>query len=150
MRFLRLFVTSAMLAGLLAGCGDKPGGPAGGPPGGGPPIGPPPPAPGEILAAGVADPGEAVYVQWCSSCHAPLPKPGERSMGRFPPAGSAELQRRYGGKIPATLTDRTDLTAAAIRSVVRKGQGIMPPSRKSEITDEELDKLTAWLTRKNR
>lgn len=120
-----------------------------------PPPGPPPlllPAPppsaGAILAAGVADRGEAVYIQWCAGCHAPLPKPGGPMAGRFPPAGSAELQRRYEGKLPATLTERRDLSAAMIRTVVRNGQGIMPPTRKSEITNEELTSLSNWLVRK--
>lgn len=49
----------------------------------------------------------------------------------------------------AVPTVSVALTAETIRSVVRNGQGIMPPTRKSEITDQELDKLAAWLTRKN-
>ena len=137
------FVAAAAFSLLLAGCGDTPVGP---PAGNRPPV---PLSPGETLAAGVSDPGEAIYIQWCLGCHAPLPEAGGPRLGRFPPAGSAELQRRYNGEIPATLTERTDLTAETIRAVVRNGQGIMPPNRKSEITDEELDALTAWLTHKN-
>lgn len=136
MRNPHLLIAGAMCASLLTGCDFLPGGPP-----------PPPPSPGELLAAGIADPGEAAYVQWCMGCHAPLPEPGPPGPGGFPPAGTAELQRRYQGRLPATLTDRTDLTPAAIRSVVRSGRGIMPPTRKSEMTDEELDALTAWLAR---
>lgn len=136
MRQTHFLIAGAMCAVLLSGCDLLRGGPPA-----------PPPGPGELLAAGVADPGEAVYIQWCLGCHGPLPPPGPPGPGGFPPAGTAELERKYRGQLPAVLTERTDLTADAIRTFVRSGVGIMPPTRKSEITDEELDQLAAWLTR---
>lgn len=57
------------------------------------------------------------------------------------------LQQRYGDTKPATLEGRTDLTPALIRAVVRLGLPIMPPLRKTEVNDAELDALIAYLTR---
>ena len=94
------------------------------------------------------DPGHAVWVQWCMGCHAPLPGPGAMPMSRFPPAGTYLLQERYKGAVPAALEQRADLTPEMIRAVVRRGMGIMPPTRKSEVTDAELDTLADYLTRK--
>ena len=87
--------------------------------------------------------GKAVYVQWCLGCHAPL-----TGMGGFPPAGTYRLQQRYKDAVPATLEDRVDLTPDLIRTAVRQGMPIMPPFRKTEVTDAELDAVIAYLTQK--
>jgi len=60
-----------------------------------------------------------------------------------------KLQKHLGmkGSKPAVLAERTDLTAAGIRSVVRKGMYIMPRFRKTEVSDAELDTIVAFLTR---
>ena len=87
--------------------------------------------------------GKAVYDQWCLGCHGPMP-----GMGRFPPAGTYRLQQRYKDAKPAMLEDRVDLTPALIRTVVRQGLPIMPPLRKTEVTDAELDAVIAHLTHK--
>jgi len=86
--------------------------------------------------------GKVVFDQWCLGCHGPMP-----GFGRFPPAGSYRLQQRYKGTKPAMLEDRADLTPALIRTVVRQGLPIMPPLRKTEVTDEDLDAVIAHLTR---
>ena len=93
-------------------------------------------------AATVAQ-GKAVFAQWCAGCHGPLP-----GMGRFPPAGTFRLQQRYKDTRPATLEDRVDLAPELIRTVVRQGLPIMPPVRKTEVTDAELDAVIAYLTQK--
>jgi len=87
--------------------------------------------------------GKAVFAQWCAGCHGPLP-----GMGRFPPAGTFRLQQRYKDTRPATLEDRVDLAPELIRTVVRQGLPIMPPVRKTEVTDAELDAVIAYLTQK--
>ena len=69
-------------------------------------------------------------------------------MGRFPPAGTFRLQQRYKDAKPAMLERRVDLTPALIRAVVRQGLPIMPPVRKTEVTDAELDAVIAYLTQK--
>ena len=86
--------------------------------------------------------GKAVFDQWCMGCHGPMP-----GMGRFPPAGSYRLQQRYKDTKPALLEERSDLTPELIRAVVRHGLPIMPPLRKTEVTDADLDAVIAHLTR---
>lgn len=81
--------------------------------------------------------GQAVYERWCSACHAPGPgHPGTQS-----------LQQKYGGKAPAVLLERTDLSAQAVAAFVRQGVLMMAPFRKTEITDAELAALTAYVAR---
>jgi mono/diheme cytochrome c family protein len=87
--------------------------------------------------------GKAVFAQWCAGCHGPMP-----GMGRFPPAGSFRLQQRYKDTKPAMLEDRVDLTPEFIRTMVRQGMPIMPPLRKTEVTDVELDAVIVYLTKK--
>ena len=64
---------------------------------------------------------------------------------RFP--GTTALQAKYGGKVPALLDDRTDLTPAAVRFFVRRGVSIMPFFRKTEVSDADLDAIAAYFTR---
>jgi len=78
--------------------------------------------------------GKQVYSHWCIYCHAP---------GVW---GTNRLARRI-DKDHAVLENRTDLTAAGIRAVVRAGIGSMPPLRRTEISDAELDAIAAYLTR---
>ena len=86
--------------------------------------------------------GKAVFDQWCMGCHGPLP-----GMGRFPPAGSYRLHQRYKDTKPVELEQRTDLAPESIRVVVRHGLPIMPPLRKTEVSDAELEAVIAYLTR---
>ena len=61
------------------------------------------------------------------------------------PPGTAELQVKYGGKIPAELEERTDLSPAAVIYFVRHGVGVMPPIRKTELSDADLKSLADYL-----
>lgn len=81
--------------------------------------------------------GEQVYEYWCAPCHNPGPgHPGTQS-----------LEVRYSGtEIPAVLMERTDLTPELVKTFVREGILSMAPFRKTEITDEELDALAAYVT----
>jgi len=82
--------------------------------------------------------GEAVYTHWCAPCHAPGPgHPGTES-----------LQIKYGGKMPAVLVERSDLTPQIVSTFVRQGVLLMAPFRKSEITDAELAALAAFVAGK--
>jgi mono/diheme cytochrome c family protein len=93
-------------------------------------------------ARDVLQQGKAVFDQWCLGCHGPMP-----GMGRFPPAGSYRLQQRYKDTKPALLEERKDLAPELIRAVVRHGLPIMPPLRKTEVSDAELESVIAYLTR---
>jgi len=80
--------------------------------------------------------GMNVYDHWCAPCHAPGPgHPGTQS-----------LEIKYRGELPAVLTERDDLTSEFVRTMVREGILLMAPFRKTEITDAELDDLSAYLT----
>ena len=61
--------------------------------------------------------------------------------------GTIALQAKYGGKLPALLEDRTDLSASSVRFFVRRGVSIMPFFRKTEVSDADLDAIAAYLTR---
>jgi (+)-pinoresinol hydroxylase len=88
--------------------------------------------------------GKQVFDLWCSACHKRL-NPGD-----LPVAGTSSLQRKYGETKPAALEQRTDLSPATVRTIVRHGVKSMPASRKTEISDADLDALVAYLTaRKN-
>lgn len=84
--------------------------------------------------------GEQVYARWCVHCHA---------AGRGNP-GTESLQVKYRGNVPAVLLERSDLTAPAITQFVRQGVLSMPPFRKTEISDEELAALAAFMTGRKR
>lgn len=82
--------------------------------------------------------GNEVFQHWCAPCHAAGP--------RHP--GTNALAILYKGTKPAPLEERTDLIPAMTRLFVRNGVSIMPPFRKTEIGDADLDALAAYLDRK--
>lgn len=82
--------------------------------------------------------GNDVFQHWCAPCHAAGP--------RHP--GTNALAILYKGTKPAPLEERTDLIPAVTRVFVRNGVSIMPPFRKTEISDADLDALGAYLDRK--
>ncbi len=79
--------------------------------------------------------GKQAYDHICIYCHAP---------GVW---GTNRLARRM-DKEHAVLENRTDLTAAGIRAVVRMGIGSMPPLRRTELSDADVDAIAAYLTRR--
>ena len=81
--------------------------------------------------------GKAVFDNWCAACHSRDPLN----------SGTASLQVKYNGAVPAALEDRTDLSAEIIRVFVRNGVAMMPGFRKTEISEEELAMLSDYLTR---
>ncbi len=81
--------------------------------------------------------GYVEYQNSCSVCHGPMPeRPGTRA-----------LAAKYQGSLPALLEERTDLKPEFIRMIVRNGISVMPPFRKTEVTDAQLDAIVAYLTR---
>ena len=81
-------------------------------------------------------PGRLVFERWCAPCHAP--GPGH--------PGTAALAAVYKGARPGALEQRTDLSGEVVRAAVRHGVFSMPPFRKTEISDAELDALVVYLT----
>lgn len=90
--------------------------------------------------------GRAVYDYWCEPCHgAGLGLPG---FGALP--GTQQLALKYRNTdIPPVLDERTDLVPEFVKVIVRQGVSFMPQFRKTEISDEELDALAAYLVRNN-
>jgi cytochrome c553 len=77
---------------------------------------------------------EALFVEKCSMCH--------RQMGM----GTVILARRMDPKL-AMLETRSDLTAAMITSVARQGIGNMPRISRAEVSDAQLSRIAAYLTK---
>jgi mono/diheme cytochrome c family protein len=96
--------------------------------------------------------GHELFEKWCAGCHNPDPaleKHGGGLVGRVY-AGTYTLEQRYHGTEPAALEQRTDLNAAYIRRIVRQGRNVMPRTRKTELSDADLDAVVAYLTRNNK
>ena len=79
--------------------------------------------------------GNEVFQYWCAPCHAPG--------ARHP--GTQALEALYKGAKPAALEQRTDLVPELTRTFVRTGVSVMPPFRKTEISDADLAALAAYL-----
>lgn len=88
--------------------------------------------------------GKQLFDRWCGGCHEPLP-----GHGFDPPAGTYRLQKKYGDRLPAALEQRTDLQPGLIRTVVRNGVNMMPRTRKTELSDRELEEIVNYLTKKD-
>lgn len=108
--------------------------------------GPPPPPPyqmraelpsGDRLAAGKS--GADLFSNRCGSCHL------AGGMG----TNLLTVQRIQAGAPPETglLTNRTDLTAEYIKTVVRQGKMAMPRISRVEATDAELDVIAGYLAK---
>jgi mono/diheme cytochrome c family protein len=79
--------------------------------------------------------GSDVFQYWCAPCHAPG--------ARHP--GTQALDALYKGAKPGALEERTDLTSELTATFVRTGVSVMPPFRKTEISDGDLAALAAYL-----
>jgi (+)-pinoresinol hydroxylase len=93
-----------------------------------------------VTAAPGAPAGYVQFQNSCAVCHGTGPeRPGTRA-----------LAAKYKGTLPALLEERTDLASDLIKYTVRHGVTVMPPFRKTELSDADLDAITAYLTRKRR
>jgi mono/diheme cytochrome c family protein len=110
----------------------------------GPPGGPPPIPPYQMraeLPAGdrlaVGRNGEALYSNRCGSCHL------AGGMG----TNLLTKQMLQSGRPPqeGLLTNRKDLTAVYVKSVVRGGKVAMPRISRVEVTDAELEAIASYL-----
>ncbi len=83
--------------------------------------------------------GREVYMGRCEYCHGPGPQKG----------GTMTLQLRYQGAVPGVLAERTNLTPEYIRAVVRTATPGMTPIRITEVSEQDLEAVIAYLTRYN-
>jgi mono/diheme cytochrome c family protein len=86
--------------------------------------------------------GHEVFEAWCAPCHAPV-------TGQERLAGTSTLEMLYKGAKPAALEQRTDLTPQRVAYYVRHGDNAMPWFRKTELSDEDLAAVGAYLARNN-
>ncbi len=87
--------------------------------------------------------GAAVYETWCAHCHDRLP---EGSAPEMLP-GVASLVLKYDGALSPYIEERPDLADfEVLEAFLRNGAGSMPPFRKTEITDEDIEAVAAYLT----
>jgi mono/diheme cytochrome c family protein len=80
-------------------------------------------------------PGKQLFDRHCAECHAP---------GHGHP-GTQRLAWSRGERY-AVLEQRQDLSADYIRAIVRRGLFEMPPFRPTEISEQDLALLSAYLT----
>lgn len=85
--------------------------------------------------------GRVKFEDMCAPCHGA----GIGDDGRAMLPGTDALRIKYRGALPALLEKRTDLTAEALRTFVRRGTWSMPPFRPTEITNREIDDIAAYL-----
>ena len=90
--------------------------------------------------------GKAVFDKWCEPCHGAV-APKKVMFGSGALAGTSALAMKYKGKLPAVLEQRTDLAPHLIKNVVRHGLYGVPITRKTEVSDAELEDIVAYLTR---
>jgi (+)-pinoresinol hydroxylase len=85
--------------------------------------------------------GKEQFTRQCAPCHGA----DRGDFGRAMLPGTDALRIKYQGKQPALLEQRKDLTPELIRTYVRKGTFSMPPFRKTEISDAQVDEISAYL-----
>jgi mono/diheme cytochrome c family protein len=85
--------------------------------------------------------GDAKFQHSCAPCHGP----GPGDDGRVMLPGTDALRIKYKGEIPAVLEHRADLPYEVLRVFVRRGSWSMPPFRPTEVTDDELADIAAYL-----
>jgi mono/diheme cytochrome c family protein len=85
--------------------------------------------------------GMTKFQRTCAPCHGA----GPGNDGRPALPGTAALQLKYKGALPALLEARTDLTFDVLKVYLRHGSWSMPPFRKTELTDAEIQDIAAYL-----
>jgi len=87
------------------------------------------------------DRGKKVFEHYCAPCHGA----GRGDDGAPMLPGTHALYLKYRGQISGLLEERADLPVELIKAVVRSGVASMPPFRKTEVTDEDLEAVAAYL-----
>jgi mono/diheme cytochrome c family protein len=89
---------------------------------------------GAAHAAGAPD-GKALFTERCGMCH--------QTNGM----GVGLLSRRPGDTSKGLLENRTDLSAAVVKVVVRNGIVNMPRISRAEVSDPQLAAIADYLSR---
>lgn len=95
----------------------------------------------EVLAADTSTRlslGKEVFDRKCTACHGEGPDK----------SGTVALAVRDGASQSPLIEKRTNLSREVIVYFVRNGVSVMPPYRKTELSDRELDQLVDYLVNK--
>jgi mono/diheme cytochrome c family protein len=85
--------------------------------------------------------GKDAFNLTCAPCHGA----GPADRGRRLLPGTDALRIKYQGRVPAALEQRSDLPAPVLKGFVRNGTWSMPPFRKSELADADIENIAAYL-----
>lgn len=88
--------------------------------------------------------GKQVFAHWCAPCHGA----GRGDDGAPMLPGTHALTLKYRGQKPGLLEERTDLPPELLKAFVRTGVASMPPFRKTEVSDADLEAIAAYLAAK--
>lgn len=91
--------------------------------------------------------GKVVFDKWCEPCHGRVAGGVFGGLGANALPGTSALMVKYKGDLPPVLEDRIDLQPIYISTVVRNGLYGMPITRKTEVSDSDLENIIAYLTR---
>ena len=91
--------------------------------------------------------GKVVFDKWCEPCHGRVAGGLFGGFGANALPGTSALAVKYKGDLPPVLEDRVDLQPIYISTVVRGGLNGMPITRKTEVSDADLENIIAYLTR---
>jgi mono/diheme cytochrome c family protein len=85
--------------------------------------------------------GRALFQHSCAPCHAR----GAGDDGRALLPAPAALTLKYPGAKSPYIEERPDLTYPVVRVFVRRGSWSMPAFRKTEISDQDIEAIAAYL-----
>ncbi|MDC1437066.1 cytochrome c [Gammaproteobacteria bacterium] len=91
--------------------------------------------------------GKVVFDKWCEPCHGRVAGGVFGGFGAHALPGTSALMIKYKGDLPPVLEDRVDLQPIYISTVVRNGLYGMPITRKTEVSEADLENVIAYLTR---
>lgn len=83
----------------------------------------------------LVDQGRQVFSKWCLPCHGP---------GNHTP-GTMALYFKYNGQEHPLLEHRVGMSSDYLKVMVRKGVSVMPSFRQTEISDQDIEAMAAYL-----
>ena len=90
-----------------------------------------------------AEHGKEVFNRHCAPCHAR--GPGNDGLEMLP--APTALTIKYRGALSPYIEERKDLAnATVLTTFIRNGVVSMPPFRKTEISDSDIDDLAAYIS----
>ena len=90
---------------------------------------------GLITGTAAAQDGQAIFEKHCSACHAPgMNYPGTHQL------------TKTRGEENGVLEERDNLVPVYVKTIARNGLNAMPAFKPTQITDQQLEVLAAYLS----